>query len=512
MATWVVSCAYELAAPLERYVRACDAQAGVTHVRDGREMRARLRTDLAGAYALVGDGAGGESGLDAVNIAAAVAADGRAAEVVLVTRSGSGSLRSRAKRAGVDRVLDLSELGGLFDGCGHEPAFGTGPGGARAQGPSAAERDGRWGDAEAAYGEAPGAGCGQRGRGDMGCGQGGRSAVGRAQGERPDSGCGQCGHGGAGCAQDGRGDARLAGSEAQDERASSATSCATGLMAPQQPKATRREGVPVLAFVSGRGGVGKSTLVALAAHMAAAWGMDVACLDLDLAFGNLFSLCGAQRHVDLAQAADGAASDEALEGLGIAAAEHVHVWGPCKSPEYAEAVQPLAADLVARLTHSHDLVLVDTSASWGDATACAAQLADRLVIVSDERPGAIPALARCGGLAVRLGIARTRIVRLMNGCDPRMRDSSFVARAAVGLECAREIRVPDGGIEVVELMNTGKAADLMALDNPMPAAVAHGLAQLLKELGALPECEAAAKALEGKQRSRKLFARMREAS
>ncbi len=240
--------------------------------------------------------------------------------------------------------------------------------------------------------------------------------------------------------------------------------------------------------------------------------MDVACLDLDLSFGNLFSLCGVSRQADLAQAAEGELSDETLESLGVAASEHVHVWGPCRSPEYAEVVHPVVADVIARLTHKHDLVLIDTSASWGDATACAAQMADRLVIVSDERPGAIPALSRCGSLAVRLGIARTRIVRLMNGCDPRMRDATFVARAAVGLECAREIRVPDGGLEVVELMSTGKASELMALDNPMPAAVAHGLAQLLKELGVLPECEAAARALEGKQRSKKLFSRMREAS
>ncbi len=246
--------------------------------------------------------------------------------------------------------------------------------------------------------------------------------------------------------------------------------------------------------------------------MAAAWGMDVACLDLDLAFGNLFSLCGASRQADLFQAAECDLDDKALEGLGVAAAERVHVWGPCRNPEYAEVVHPLVAEMVARLTHNHDLVLVDTTASWGDATACVAQLADRLVIVSDERPGAIPALSRCGSLAVRLGIARTRIVRLMNGCDPRMRDATFVARAAVGLECAREIRVPDGGLEVVELMSTGKAAELVSLDNPMPVAVAHGLAQLLKELGTLPECEAAAKALEGKQRSKRPFFRMREAS
>ena len=483
MASWVVGSSPELAVSLERYARACDAAASVTHVGDGLELRRRLRSDLAGAFVLVADGAGGQAGPDAVNVAAAVAADGRAAEVVLVTRCGSGSLRSRAKRAGVGRVIDVTELAYAL-----REAEAAG-GGRVAANPS----------------QTNAAGLGQAGpaAGPRGVECGGSAADVRGGATAPADAAAEAG----GASEREAPSATLVGL-AEEMRQ---TSGGRPREAPG-PVVERKAGVPVVTFVSGRGGVGKSTVVACAAHMAAAWGLDVACLDLDLAFGNLFSLCGAARQADLAQAAEGELSDEGLEGLGVAAAEHVRVWGPCRNPEYAEVVHPLVAEMVARLTHNHDLVLVDTSASWGDATACAAQLADRLVIVSDERPGAIPALSRCGTLAVRLGVARTRIVRLMNGCDPRMRDATFVARAAVGLECAREIRVPDGGLEVVELMNTGKAAELATLDNPMPAAVAHGLAQLLKELGALPECEAAAKALEDKQRAKKLFGRMREAS
>ncbi len=50
-----------------------------------------------------------------------------------------------------------------------------------------------------------------------------------------------------------------------------------------------------MVLVSGRGGVGKSTLSALGGA-AAGWGLDVALLDLDLAFGNLASLLGAQEY------------------------------------------------------------------------------------------------------------------------------------------------------------------------------------------------------------------------
>ncbi len=417
MATWVICAGAREGEKIRDYVCACDASASVVLVSDPALLRARLRRDLAGSCVIVGAGVAGP---DPVNVAAAVASDGNAAEVMLALESTSGSMRSRARRAGVTRVLTHADLAAYS---GDEATRARGDGRAHSSGLAA---------------------------------RGGEPASGGA--------------------------------------------------------VERRANVPVIVLVSGRGGVGKSTLAALFGSVAAGWGLDVALLDLDLAFGNLASLCGAERPGDLAALAEGAMGGDELERSGVRVAERLTVWGPCRAPEYAEAVQPIAGELIARLTHAHDLVIVDTSSNWGDAVACAAQMADRLVIVSDERPGAIPALARCGSLAVRLGVARTRIVRLMNGCDPRKRDESFVARAAVGLECAREVRVLDGGLDLVELASAGECAQLSSSDNPAALDASRGLAGLLKELGALPECAAAQAALEGGQRRRRLFGFAREAS
>ena len=51
-----------------------------------------------------------ESGVSDMNLAAAVAHDGMAGSVVLVTRNASGSLRSRASQAGIDTVIDMGEV------------------------------------------------------------------------------------------------------------------------------------------------------------------------------------------------------------------------------------------------------------------------------------------------------------------------------------------------------------------------------------------------------------------
>jgi len=421
MAAWVVCAGQSQSAAIRDYLVGCDRGAKVEVVEDPIVARRSLAGRFAGAGVVVGEGT---LGPEPVNLAAAIASDGWAREVVLAVGHASGSLRSRANRAGISRVTTSSDVVSYL----RPQSLAIVPGGPAGGGPKA-------------------------------------SAV-----------------------------------SSEETRGRAA--------APVE----RRDGAAVIVFVSGRGGVGKSTVAAVAGYIAAGWGMRVALLDLDLAFGNLASLAGAERPGDLSGMAKSELDAGALGEHAVQVAERLRVWGPCKAPEYAETVQPIAADLVALLTHEHDLVIVDTTTNWGDAVASAAQAADRLVIVSDERPGAIPALSRCGGLAVRLGIARTRIVRLMNGCDARRRDEAFVTRAAVGLECAREVRVLDGGEEAVELLSGGHAAELARTDNPLATSLATGLAQLLRELGCLPDSEEAARALEGRRRPRHFLGIRREAS
>lgn len=413
----------------------------------------RARELLAGG--LVGSGvvvAEGVAGPDAVNVAAALVADGNAAEVVLAVGHASGSLRSRAKRAGISRVVEFGELAARGGVAGAKGGLGASSLAPAAEGPRRHAGASVATDCTDANGVAD---------------------VAASLGER-DVGCQR----------------KCAGAD---------------------PGIRHREGVPVLCLVSGRGGVGKTSVCALWGHLASGWGLRVAALDLDLAFGNLHAVCGADRPGDLSLlAGEGGCAAGAIDSLGVAASERLTVWGPCASPERAELVQPLAERIACHLTQAHDLVLIDTTTNWGDAVAAAAQMADRLVVVSDGRPGGMPALARCGSLAVRLGVARTRIVRLVNGCDARGRDEARLMRAAQGFEFAREIRVLDGGGEATELLASGHAPELAASGDGFAESLATGLAQLLKELGKLPDNEGALKALEGKRRQRGFLGRRRE--
>lgn len=424
-------------------------------VDSAQELRERLHDEEPRTVGAIVGHAG--DGVSAMNLAAALARDGLASEVVLVARGASGSLRSRARSAGITQVVDATVAPALEASFEAEPPE-----------PKAKEEL---------------------------RGEGARSRVPRA--------------------------IDVPTVERHQEPIEATQVKARPVPAPQSQVPTRvsvparpADSAPILSVVSGRGGVGKTSLTALMAAVAARWGMDVALVDLDLSCGNLHSCFGVGKGPDLVRIApDGVPTPESMSRASVRCNEHVHLWGPCERPEMAELVMPHVATLLSHLSTRFDLVLVDTSTTFTDGVAQAVQSCDRMMVVHDERPGAVSSAARMSALAVRLGVARTRIVRIVNLADPRAKGNSFEGRAEVGLETARMHRVVDGGLEAEELLSSGKVNELVGIDSEMIMGVAALLAQTLAELGKLPDNEAARKAAEYRTRRRglRLFGRQREA-
>ena len=436
MSDWLIVCPRERREELARAAKGVDKTARALFVGSADALRRTVAGSAPGEFCVMVGPVG--EGVSDVNLAAAVVRDGGAGRVVLACEGASGSLRSRASRAGIEQVIDLSEL--ARDG--------------------AAARQGTSGGDLVARAPAP---------------------------SRPPA------------------------PPAPHAPIASPAPPSDGVkVVAERPE---RRG-PVIALCSGRGGVGKTSVAAVACAQAATWGMRACLLDLDLSCGDAHSLFGVTRGSDLARlvAFEGPLSSVASR-LSQTAAPGVSVVGPCERPEDAELVAPRASELIEVLASEFDLVVVDTSATFTDAVAQAAQTADRLVLVSDGRPGSIASLARVSGLAVRLGVARTRIVRLENRADPRGRREPVLGRAEVGLEVARVLRTYEGGSEVGELLGAGQATELAKIGDPFADSVAAALAQLLLELGRLPESERARRAAEPTARGwRGLFRARGEAS
>lgn len=427
----------------------------VVFARSAQELRERFREEEPRTVgAIVGHT---EDGVSDLNLAAALVRDGLASEVVLVARGASGSLRSRASRAGIARVVDATVAPSLESATPRQAAPSE-----RATPPMqqfASQRDTRMDSLPHPNGP----------------------------------------------------------SDALEQR--------KGVMPPPDPmqppaaapmvlSSRHGDAAPILTVASGRGGVGKTSLTALMASVGANWGMNVALVDLDLSCGNLYTCYGLTAIPDLMRIApQGTVLAEAMTRTGTRCNDRVRLWGPCEKPEMAELVMPHVATLLSHLSMQFDLVLVDTSTTFSDGVAQAVQSCDRLLVVHDERPGAVASASRISALAVRLGVARTRIVRVVNLGDPRVKPNAFEGRGEVGLETARLYRVVDGGIEAEELFSAGKVDELASIDCDLVAGVSSLLAQTLAELGRLPDDEEARKAAEPKSRKRRLqiFGKRKEA-
>lgn len=471
----------------EGAIRALYPGVEVVREADAARLRARMLAQVPRhASALVGACPGG---MTAVNLAATIARDGHADEVVLVDESPSGSLRSRAAQAGLDRVLSYGDLCDAAR-AGNDADGATGS--SRALEPArVAERGGP--SCDPVCDEVPFADAGSLDDVDLGWVDDVLDGL-----ELPE--------------------ASAIGSDdpAPPSDIAPRASVPPGnlpLAGVADVGARGRDSAPVVVVASGRGGVGKSSLVAVAAHRVASWGMRVAVLDLDLGSGNLFGMFGLQGPADLAALLDGRGlSTRDLVSAGVRVTDDVHLWGPCARPEMAETISPMVEGIIAMLSNEYDLVLVDTSTTWTDAVAQSVQVCDRLLLVSDDRWGAVGAMARTAALAVRLGVARTRIMRASNRCDAREGEEGFLYRADVGLEAAQAFRLLDGGEDVGELLRSGHAADLAVMNNDFSDSAATWLARVLEELGRLPDCKDATESLSARvpRRAHGFFARMRE--
>lgn len=459
---WVACCAHDARNDMQRAIFSKEADAQIIYVADAARMRAIFQEEeprkVAAAIGLT------REGVSDINLAAALVQDGRAREVLLIGRNLSGSLRSRAARAHVNAVIDLRSLSSLAA----VPVVDDKPLSGNAM-PSPLPIQSK-----------PT-----------------RTAV--------------------------------ASSISETARRKGQPHAAAVRVGKGEQMPDEQSGAPVLAISSGRGGVGKTTIAALLATVAGIWGLRVALIDLDLACGNLFCQFGLPRAPVLdrlspeltntampASSLGGSVSSvetNDLLAMGVSAAERVTLWGPCSKPELSERVSPQITTLVTALKGSADLVIVDTSATCTDAVAQVFQLCDRLLLVHDEMAGGIGSLARTSALAVRLGVARTRIVRVANHGDRRSRFDLTCGRAEMGLETARAFRVLDGGEEVADYLAAGKAEELAVLDSDLVSSLRQMLSQILEELGCLPDCEEAHRVFEHtRQRKRRFGLLKRKAS
>ncbi len=241
---------------------------------------------------------------------------------------------------------------------------------------------------------------------------------------------------------------------------------------------------PLVVAISGRGGTGKTTLVAAMAHAAAVMGLRAAVLDLDLMFGNLHEVMGAQELLDLSilhGAAPGEETMSAVEQSAMRIAPGVTLWGPSLLPERAELLSAPVESLIEILRGEADVVFADTSTFWSDSVASAVSQCDRCLVVGQAQSAA--SAVRAVELAGRLGVAKTKMTSVFNrfGAAGNLEEQAMRFEMAVALRS--RVRVPDGGDALCEMAAFGRMGEYMATESAFTKDVCALTCSTLKELG-----------------------------
>lgn len=229
----------------------------------------------------------------------------------------------------------------------------------------------------------------------------------------------------------------------------------------------------LVTVVSASGGVGKSALSLMAAHLAARAGLHTVLLEADMQFGDFGFWLGLDDELSTLARGKEAKPLEVEERLELYKA-------PC-FPEVAEEVSDEVAALVPSVRKNCDLVIADTGAFWNGLTADLVVASDAICLVADQRPSSIAGAVRASELCRRMGVPDVRRVCVYNRWSTKVRIGADEMRRA--LDAASVQCVPDGKAAVDECLCSGDLALLVEQENPFACGVDSLLGYALPRIG-----------------------------
>lgn len=245
--------------------------------------------------------------------------------------------------------------------------------------------------------------------------------------------------------------------------------------------------IPTVCFTSARGGVGKSSLAVMGALALAHSGLSVALIDLDFQFGTSLGYLGAEETdglFDVGVMPEHVRIDaRAMARCRTTPESNLAAFEFCKAPEQAEVLGRMAGGLLRAARAGADIVVVDMPTGVGEGVARVFELADRCLLVTDQRAFSLESLTAQQSLCARLGVARTKLVTVVNRCDPRHRDEGYLERLRFSLQTPQMLKVVDGGAEVGQMLAIGSARELMNVRNRFALSASDMMLSLAADLG-----------------------------
>lgn len=208
---------------------------------------------------------------------------------------------------------------------------------------------------------------------------------------------------------------------------------------------------PLITLVSASGGVGKSTIALLSAHVAARKVIKTALVEADLQFGDMGFWLGL----------DAGTSSLSL-GMAckpIPISNHLDLYKAPPLPEVAEQISDSAAELVRCLRSDYALVIADTGQFWSGLTGDLLCSSDLVLVVMDQRKASVYGAIKALELCQRLNIPNARIACVLNRATGKSR--SEMNRIQRLLNHVELFQLADGKAYVESLVSTARVEELV---------------------------------------------------
>lgn len=208
---------------------------------------------------------------------------------------------------------------------------------------------------------------------------------------------------------------------------------------------------PLVTLVSASGGVGKSTIALIIAHVTATRGIKTALVEGDLQFGDMGFWLGLD--VKLSSLAQGTSC------IPVPISARLDLFKAPVLPEVAEEISEAVARLANDIRDNYDIVIADTGQFWSGLTGELLCNSSLVLIVMDQRRasayGAIKALELCQ----RLGIPMARIAFVLNRASGM--SHSEIERIEDSLGCEELFLLADGKTTIEALVGMGRIEELV---------------------------------------------------
>ena len=230
----------------------------------------------------------------------------------------------------------------------------------------------------------------------------------------------------------------------------------------------------IMSVYSGSGGVGKSTISALASNLLSALDKKILMIDCDLQFGDLDHIGGAVIKTEF----ENVQND--LDGLkSFASQEPQGRPFLIKAPEKledAELVGKNIENLLLTASEYFDGIVVNTGSSWSDIHAILLEISNCNLFLIDQRVSSVRSCQHALELASRMNIATHSFSFALNNCAKKSMLTGLDVMGAVNASKVYEIK--NGGEKVEQYLSSGRIRDYLSEKSDMCISVFEMVADL----------------------------------